>query len=218
MRAFRHGLWNIPTKHLSKHHKDPAGRRARARLTADQPAGARSRTIRRLLVRASSRSIAAVRSVGGGSVVQRLPTLRTSPRRSRSSSRARALSLLRPAARATIAVENEAGILLSAGRSRSGRCSPRGGLATGAGSATTTGAGSDTAAGLCPTRGLSPKRARQLPHRTTGSRSGGRTTSKRRHPRPEWQTLQRRPARSISVRSSACILPHHRRSPSDVEP
>ena len=48
-------------------------------LAAAQPTRARSRTIRRLFVRASSRSIAAATSLGGDSVDQRLPTWRTSP-------------------------------------------------------------------------------------------------------------------------------------------
>jgi hypothetical protein len=226
--------------------------------------------IRRLLVRACSRSSAALRSVGGGSVVQRLPSRQTSPRRSRSSSRESALALLRPAARAIIAVENVAGISGNAARRRSGRGSPRGcagrdsargcpgrgsergcpgrasargcpgrgsepgcpGLASARGCPPpargspargsardspsrgsparrfgrrgfrAAGAGSAAGADLRPTGGSSPNRARQLGHRTTGSRPSGRTTSNRRHPRPEWQTAQRRPAPSISVRSS----------------
>ena len=72
--------------------------------------------VRMLLVRAGSRSIAAATSLGGASVDQRLPTRRTSPRRSRSCRRASALSRLRPAARAAIAVENEPGRSRSAGR------------------------------------------------------------------------------------------------------
>jgi hypothetical protein len=66
-------------------------------------------------------------------------------------------------------------------------------------------AGEDTDAGVRAARGLSPKRVRQLPHRTTGSLSAGRTTSNRRHPRREWHTAQLRPARSISIRSSPLI-------------
>jgi hypothetical protein len=84
------------------------------RRAAGQPTRARCRTIRTLLVRASSRSMAAATSLGGDSVDQRLPTRRTSPRRSRSCSRASTLSLLIPAARAAIAVENEPGSLRAA--------------------------------------------------------------------------------------------------------
>ena len=65
--------------------------------------------------------MAAATSLRGGSVDQRLPTRWTSPRRSKSCSRASAFSLLRPAARAAIAVENEPGSLRSAARRRSGR-------------------------------------------------------------------------------------------------
>jgi hypothetical protein len=174
---------------------------------ADQPTRARSLTIRRLLVLASRRSIAEATSLRGDSVDQRLPTRWTSPRRSSSCSRASVLSLFRPAARAAIAVENEAGILRSAARRRSGRRSvrrspaPDFGGESGLGAAGTGGAGS----GLRPTGGSSPKRARQLPHTMTGSRPAGRAISNRRHPRPEWQTPQRRPARSISVTSKGSI-------------
>ena len=177
-------------------------------LAGDQPTRARSLTMRRLLVRASSRSIAEAMSLEGGSLDQRLPTRWTSPRRSRSCSRASVLPLLSPAARAAIAVENEPGILRSAARRRSGRRSVRRSPACVFGGESGLGAaraGSDAGAGLRPTGGSSPKRARQLPHNTTGSRSAGRTNSNRRHPRPEWQTPQRRPARSISVRSSVSV-------------
>ena len=172
--------------------------------------------MRRLLVRASSRSIAKATSSRRGSVDQRLPTRRTSPRRSRSCSRAIVLSVLRPAARAAIALENEPGILRSAARRRSGRRSVRGSPTRGFGSESglaAAGAGSGAGSGVRPTGGSSPKRARQPPHKTTGPRSAERTISNRRHARPEWQTPQRRPARSISVRSSAFIsfyLPYRR--------
>ena len=98
----------------------PAASICNGALPAGQPTRARSRTIRTLLVRASRRSMAAARSLGGDSVDQRLPTRRTSPRRSRSFSRSSALWLLIPAARAAIAVENEPGSIPSAARSRSG--------------------------------------------------------------------------------------------------
>ena len=191
---------------------DGRGRRAGLRrstsdgpLPAGQPTRAGSRTIRRLLVRASSRSMAAATSLGGDSLDQRLPTRRSSPRRSSSCSRASALSLLIPAARAAIAVENEAGSLRSAARTRSGRWSvPRSPerCCDGARDSAVAGTGFNGGAGLCPIGGSSPKRARQLLHKTTGSRPVGRTSSNRRHPRPERQTPQRRPAFSISVRSS----------------
>ena len=155
-----------------------------AALAAGQPTRARSRTIRTLLVCAWRRSMAAASSLGGDSVDQRLPTRRTSPLLSRSSSRACALSLFMPAARAAIAVENEPGSLGSAARRRSvrwsgWRCSGGAGGSAGAGT------GSDRCAGWRPIGGSSPKRARQLPHKTTGSRPAGRTTSNRRDPRPE---------------------------------
>jgi hypothetical protein len=74
---------------------------------------------------------------GDGPVDQRLPTRWTSPRRSNSCSRARTLSSLRPAAQATIAVENVPGISRTAARKRLsarglGGCS--GPLSRGAGS------------------------------------------------------------------------------------
>jgi hypothetical protein len=140
---------------------------------------------------------------GDGPVDQRLPTWWTSPRRSRSCSRASALPLFRPAARATIAVENKPGISRSAARRRSrpGLVWPLSACAFGAGTGAASGrAGSG--AGFRPIGGSSPNRARQLPHKTTGSRPGGWTTSNRRHPRPERQTPQRRPARSISIKST----------------
>ena len=213
-----------------------------------QPVRARSRTIRRLLVRASSRSIAAVRSVGSGSVVQRLPARLIWPRRSSSCSRASTFSLLSPAARAAIDVEKVPGSLASANSSRSGRLAARGSPARGlastgfsaaaassgtrlgpdaglgpgegldpgersgpdagfdAGARSGPGAGLDRGARLGSGAGSSAKRARQLAHTTTGSPSAGRTTSSRRHRRPEWQTLQRRPPRSISVRSSVFTI------------
>ena len=172
-----------------------------------QPTRARSLTIRRLLVRASSRSIAeTTASSRGGLIDQRFPTRWTSPRRSRSCSRASALSLLRPAARAAVAVENESGSLRSAARSRSGLSSVRRSSVRGVGGeSVSVAAGAGSGAGLFVVGGSSPKRARQLPHNTTGSRPAGRTISNRRHLRPEWQTPQRRPARSISVRSSTLI-------------
>ena len=58
--------------------------------------------------------VEAATSLGGDSVDQRLPTRRTSPQRSRACSLASALSVLIPAARAAIAVENEPGSLRSA--------------------------------------------------------------------------------------------------------
>jgi hypothetical protein len=64
--------------------------------------------------------MAGATSLRGASVDQRLPTRRTSPRRSKSCSRASASSRLRPAARAAIAVESEPGSLPSAARRRSG--------------------------------------------------------------------------------------------------
>ena len=51
-----------------------------------------------------------------------------------------------------------------------------------------------------PRRGLGSCRTRR-----PAQRSAGRTSSNRRHPRPEWQTLQRRPARSIALRSALRI-------------
>ena len=116
----------------------------------------------------------------------------TSPRRSSSCTRASALPSFRPAARATIAVENEPGISRSAARRRyqSGLVWPFSACGAGGGtSEASVGAGSG--AGLRPIGGSSPKRARQLPQKSTGSRPGGRTTSNRRHPRPERQTPQR---------------------------
>ena len=158
--------------------------------------------------------MAAATSLRGGSVDQRLPTRWTSPRRSKSCSRASAFSLLRPAARAAIAVENEPGSLRSAARRRSGRSGPSGCSAAGASGSAVAGTSSNAGAGLRPTGGSSPNRARQPPHKTTGSRSAGRTTINPRHPRPEPHTPQRRPAFSISIRSSVRnrILPHHRTS------
>ena len=172
-----------------------------------QPTRARSLTIRRLLVRASSRSIAeTTASSRGGLIDQRVPTRWTSPRCSSSCSRASALCLLRPAARAAVAVENEPGSLRSAARSRSGLSSVRRSSVRGVGGERVcVAAGSGSGAGLSAVGGSSSKRARQLPHNTTGSRPVGRTISNRRHLRPEWQTPQRRPARSISVRSSTLI-------------
>ena len=180
-------------------------------LADDQATRARSRTIRRLLVLASSRSIAAVRSLGGASVDQRLPTRRTSPRPSRSGSRASAFSWLSPAAREAIAVENELGSSSSAARRRSGRRVVSRSFVCGCGC----GAGGSAAArtvsadiGLRPIGGSSPKRARQLGHKTTGSRPAGRTISNPRHFRPDRHTPQRRPARSISLSSSVSIGIH----------
>lgn len=157
--------------------------------------------------------MAAATSLRGGSVDQRLPTRWTSPRHSKSCSRASALSLLRPAARAAIAVENEPGSLRSAALRRSGRSGPRPPVrcAAGASGSAVAGTGSNAGAGLRATGGSSPNRARQPPHKTTGSRSAGRTTANRRHPRPDRHTPQRRPACSISIRSSVRngVLPHH---------
>ena len=183
----------------------PAASTCDGALPPGQPTRARSRTIRTLLVRASSRSIAAATSLGGDSVDQRLPTRRTSPRRSKSCSRASALWLLIPAARAAIAVENEPGSLRTAARRRSG-CwpGPRSpGRRTGGASASAmAGTGSNRGEGPRPTGGSTPNRARQPPHNTTGSRPAGRTSSNRRQPRPERQTPQRRPAVAISIKSS----------------
>jgi hypothetical protein len=95
--------------------------------------------------------------------------------------------------------------LPSAARRRSGcwsrpRCPGR--RFGGASGSAMVGTGSTGGEGLRPTGGSSPKRARQPPHNTTGSRPAGRTSSNRRHPRPERQTPQRRPAFSISIMSS----------------
>jgi hypothetical protein len=192
----------------------PSLRESRPGRFPAQSIRARSLTIRRLLVLASSRSMAEATSSGARSVDQRLPTRRSSPRRSRSCRRASVLRLFRPAARAAIPVENEPGSSRSAARRRSGRRVVRRSLGRGvdgeggsAAGAARSGAGS----GLRPTGGSSPKRALQLPHRTTGSRSAGRTTSNRRQPRPERQTPQRRPARSISLRVSGFIDFRHSR-------
>ena len=197
-----------PSARTSPH----TGRRpstARAQPSAGQRTRARSRTMRRFLVRASSRSIAAAISLGGDSVDQRLPTRRTSPRRSRSSRRASTFSRLRPAVRAAIAVENDPGSLPKAARKRSGRRSVsrspgRCCCASASGSAAA-GTGSNGGTGLRPTGGSSPKRARQPPHNTIGSRCAGRTSSNRRHPRPEPQTPQRRSAFSIPI---SCSVPN----------
>jgi hypothetical protein len=119
------------------------------------------------------------------------------------------LSLLRPAARAAIAVENEPDIFPSAARSRSGRGSVRRSPVLrfgGESGSAAAGVGSEMDAGSRSTGGSSPKRARQPPHKTIGSRPAGRTISNRRHPRPERHTPQRRPACSISVRSSVSIV------------
>ena len=182
-------------------------------LGGDQPTRLRSLTIRRLLVRASSRSIAEASSSRGGLVDQRLPARWTSPRRSRSCSRTSVLSWLRPAARAAVAVENELGILRSAARRRSGRRSVRRSPPVFGAESSSAAAGAGS--GLRPLGGSSPKRARQPAHNRTGSRPAGWTSSNRRQPRPESQTPQRRPAFSISVMSSACIgfsTFHHRAS------
>ncbi len=126
--------------------RTPVAKPRLASSSTGQPTRARSRTIRRLLVRASSRSMAAATSLRGGSVDQRLPTRWTSPRRSKSCSRASAFSLLMPAARAAIAVENEPGSLRSAARRRSGRSGPR------TPSRCAAGAGGSAVAGRVPTR------------------------------------------------------------------
>ncbi len=173
---------------------------------ADQATGAGSLTILRLLVDAWSRSIAAASSLGGASVDQRLPTRRTSPRPSRSRSRASAFSLLSPAAREAIAVENELGSPSSAARRRSGRRVVSRSLACGCGAGSSATAHTASAeAGSRPTGGSSPKRARQPAHKTTGSRPAGRTISNPRHFRAERHTPQRRPARSICLTSSVPI-------------
>ena len=122
-----------------------------------------------LFVRASRQSIAAATSLGGASVDQRLPTRRISPRRSRSCRRASALSRLRPAARAAIAVENEPGRLRAplaggpgAGRSRA--CP--GASAAGRAARSARGRLPGPARGSRPTGGSLPKRNRQLRHKT----------------------------------------------------
>ena len=174
-------------------------------MVVGQLTRARSLTIRRLRVRAWSRSIASVTSLGGSSVDHRLPTRRISPRRSRSCSRNRAFWLLRPAARATTAVENEPGISRSAARRRSAPGSVIALPASGSGGvrvSTAALAASDCVTGLWTTGGSSPNRARQAPHSTIGAPSVERMTSNRRDPRPERQIAQRRPARSISLMSS----------------
>jgi hypothetical protein len=117
--------------------------------------------------------------------------------------------LLSRAARAAIAVENELGRSTSAARRRSGRRPGLRSLARpsrpGEDGSAAAATGSGLGAGWAAVGGASPKRARQLAHRTIGSRPAWRTTSKALHPRAERHTPQRRPARSSSVRSSLVI-------------
>lgn len=70
----------------------------RVGLGVDQPTSDRSRTIRMLFVRAWRRSSAWSRSVGGGSVDQRLPTSRISPDAASWRSRRSVLACCSPAA------------------------------------------------------------------------------------------------------------------------
>lgn len=206
MRSFRRGCFGYRSACRAKPAPGPLGRRAPGALgrsLADPRSVSNDPKVARARLKAIHRQGDGVLGRSGRPAV----THRwTSPRRSSSCSRASALSLFRPAARAIIAVENEPGISRSAVRRRS-----RPGLvwpfsACGAGGKTGEASGTaGSGAGLRPIGGSSPKRARQLPHKSTGSRPGRRTTSNRRHPRPERQTLQRRPARSISIKSSPFI-------------
>ncbi len=171
----------------------------RAADGVDQPTGALSRTIRRLLVRAWSRSNAPSRSVCAGSVDQRLPTCRTSPAAWSCCSLASALSWFSPAAFAIRAVAySPRGSSPSAFFSRSSRGSDRR-TASGAFGCVTDGC---AACRAMRAGGVCPYRARHAGHMTTGSRPSSRRTSKPRHLRPDRQTPQRRPLRSISIRSS----------------
>lgn len=167
-----------------------------------------------LLVRACSRSSAPSRSVEGSSVDQRLPTSRTSPDASSWRSRRNVFVWFSPAALAILPVEcsprasSRRAFFTRSSRSAGGR-SCRGG----AGGA----AGGGAASRLSGTGGAFPWRARHAAHMTTGWPPSGRTTSSSRQRRPERQIAQRRPARSISVMSSALTdltAPHDRRSAS----
>ena len=161
--------------------------------------------------------MAAASSLGGASVDQRLPTRRTSPLRSRSSSRASALSLFMPAARAAIAVENEPGSVGSTARRRSvrwsgWRCS---GGAGGTGGSAVAGTGSDRCAGWRPRSGSSPKWARQLPHheRPGPARPGGRPQTDASHaPSGRRRTAARRFLSRSDLRYAAALSPYHRTS------
>jgi hypothetical protein len=109
---------------------------------------------------------------------------------------------LRPAALAILPVEcSPRGSSRSTRLSRSscclGRCTC--GRVWGSGS----GAGAGAGSGLSATGGASPYRAWHAAHITIGSPSPGRSTLNRRQWRPDRQTAQCRPARSISARSSA---------------
>jgi hypothetical protein len=164
-----------------------------------QPTGVLSRTIRRLLVRAWSRSNAPSRSVGAGSVDQRLPTCRTSPAAWSCCNLTSALSWFSPAAFAIrLVAYSPRGSSPSAFFSRSSRCSDWW-SASGAFGCVTDGFATSRAT---RTGGVSPYRARHAGHMTTGSRPSSRRTSKPRHLRPDRQTPQRRPLRSTSTRSS----------------
>ena len=103
-----------------------AGSRAEASDT-DQPTGARSRMIRRLLVRACSRSSARSISLGAGSVDQRLPTCRTSPDAASSRRRRSVFASFRAAALAILPVEySPSGSSRSTRLTRSSRSRGRG--------------------------------------------------------------------------------------------
>jgi hypothetical protein len=159
--------------------------------------------IRRLPVRASRRSNAASRSVEGRSVDHWLPMRCTSPAASSARSRESTFVSLRPAALAIRAVE-----CVPAGSSRRARLSRssrggddarggRRGRAGAIGASTTGGGGSDSS--------FSVILGRHAGHVISASRPSRRSTSSRRQLRPVWQLEQRRPACSISVRSSAVI-------------
>ena len=158
--------------------------------------------------------MAAATSLGGGSVDQRLPTRWTSPRRSKSCSRASALSLLRPAARAAIAVENEAGSLRSATRRRSGRSVPRppGRCAAGASGSAVAGTGSNAGAGRGPPAdrprtGLGSRRTR----RRAPARLGGRPQTDATHDQSGTRRSGVRRFLSRSrLRYATAFSPHHR--------
>ena len=165
----------------------------------DQPTGVLSRTIRRLLVRAWSRSNAPSRSVSAGSVDQRLPTCRTSPAAWSCCSLTNALSWFSPAAFAIrVVAYSPRGSSPSAFFSRSSRCSDWR-SASGAVGCVTDGCATSRA---MRAGGVCPYRARHAGHMTTGSRPSSRRTSKPRHLRPDRQTPQRRPLRSTSTMSS----------------
>jgi hypothetical protein len=171
----------------------------RGRPGVVQPTGALSRTIRRLLVRAWSRSNAPSRSVTAGSVDQRLPTCRTSPAASSCCSLTSALSWFSPAAFAIRPVAySPRGSSPRAFFSRSSCCSDWRSTSGAVGCAT----GGCATSRAMRAGGVSPYRARHAGHKTTGSRPSSRRTSKLRHLRPDRQTPQRRPVRSTSTRSS----------------